>query len=63
MHLKKEKKILKTIEVTKQEKKLTSPNGPALSSHAERTGTGPCFLRWQPVVDLQATKYRNGSEL
>lgn len=52
MHLKKEKKNLKTIEVTKQKKKLTSPNGPALSSHAERTGTEPCFLRWRPVVDF-----------
>ena len=50
--MKKEKKILKTIEVTKQKKKLTSPNGPALSSHAERTRTGPCFLRWRPVVDF-----------
>lgn len=46
------KKNLKTIEVTKQKKKLTSPNGLALSSPAERTGTGPCFLRWRPVVDF-----------
>lgn len=52
MHLKKEKKNLKTIEVRKQKKKLTSPNGPALSSHAERTWSEPCFLRWRPVVDF-----------
>ena len=61
IHLKKKKKILKTIEVTKQKKKLTSPSGPALSSHAERTGTGLCFRRmanecWSWIALIMASK-------
>ena len=30
---------------------MISSNGPALSSHAERTGTGPCFPRWRVNAD------------
>ena len=45
MHLKKEKKNLKTIEATKQKKKLASPNGLALSFPAERTGNWALFSK------------------
>ena len=35
---------------------MISSNGPALSYHAERTGTGPCFPRWRPVGDRGQTR-------